>query len=641
MRSSPAAPDRGFDQATPAVNGASRATRLAVAIAAVGLPLLHAALLAAGGRAWWPMLVAVAAGLVLRVVGASLPAVLLSLLLAPVWQVLAAATADGAAGFDQVLPWLAFLGAALAWPGPQPWQADRLWGGAIATWALVLATVTPVVVARELDFTWQAAAWPNLTSVVLVGALAQLTGLLLFDWYWGASERERSLAWRALIPGTVVAALVAVWQQQVDPALLSSPLWSGLQRSAGTFFDANATAAFLALTVPVLMSARTRPQGVPAAAWAVCGLAIGLAGIVATGSRSALVALAVVVALQFFAGGGVWRGVATAAALAVGGWLVLAGAPVADPSSGHALGRLGDTLRQVMARDAEGVWVFAWDRDGYGPTAMRMIADHPWTGIGPGLFGTMVPGYAVEALGWPLPPDNAQNWWRHQVAELGLAGALPALACSLLALGAALQRRHWPAAAPLAGIGLLAVMSPPTPHPLLQVLAGLLIAHAVASPRPAGEAALTGRDPLATWGLALGCAAMTLVTGHQELRPPYRAARFRTLYNYGVTAMQSTPYGDGRWMTTRAVAVLLPVDATLVARVVVPHDDAATRPVQVTVSTRDGVACRHNAVDATPFECRMAVSRRDFAMVQIDISRAWREQDGMAQAAFVSARFEP
>lgn len=640
MRSSPDVPERAATLAPPGTRRALRASRVAVGIAAVALPVLHATLLATSGRPWWPTLLAVAAALGLRTLAGTTVAVVVALALAPVWQALVF-TSGLTADFGDVVPWLGFFSAALAVPGPRPWQGDRLWGGTVATWALVLAAVTPVVVLRELDFTWTAAAWPSLAPIVIIGASAQLVALLLFDWYWGASEQTRALAWRALVPGTLGAALVAVWQQQVDPGFLSNALWAGLRRSAGTFMDANATAAVLALTVPVLASSRTRPAGIAPLSWRLGCLAVGLAGIVATGSRSALVAFALVVALQVLASGGAWRWGVTAAALGLGGWLVLAGAPVPDPATGHAVGRLADTLRQVASRDAEGLWVLAWDRDGYGPTAMRMIADHPWIGVGPGLFGTMVPGYSVETLRRELPADNAQNWWRHQVAELGLAGALPALACSLLALVAFLRRRHWPAVAPLAGLGLLAIMSPPMPHPIVQVLVGLVLAHAVATAAPGRDADLTGPEVMVAWGLAVGCAAATLVAGVQELRPPYRAARFGTLYSYGVTGIQPTPYGDGRWMGTRAVAVLQPTAGTLVARVVIPHDDAAVRPVRVTIATRDDVACRHEAIDATPFECRMAAPATGWAMVQVDVSRSWREQDGMTQAAFVTARFEP
>ena len=61
-----------------------------------------------------------------------------------------------------------------------------------------------------------------------------------------------------------------------------------------------------------------------------------------------------------------------------------------------------------------------WTRGGYGPVATRMVQDYPFTGVGIGSFNWMAPDYWREIANDKLPFDNAQNWWRHQVAELGL-----------------------------------------------------------------------------------------------------------------------------------------------------------------------------------------------------------------------------
>ncbi len=274
----------------------------------------------------------------------------------------------------------------------------------------------------------------------------------------------------------------------------------------------------------------------------------------------------------------------------------------------------------------------------------RWSRDHPLVGTGPGAFGFLVGGYAAETIAVALPADNAQNWWRQQAAELGLLGALPAFVCSLLVLvvlASALRRReHVAAAAPLAGLGLLALMSPPMPHPLLQVVVALVIAHAVTSwPSPSGVAPRR-RDGLVVWLLALVCAAGAAEAGWRELRPPYRAARFHHLYSYGVSAIERTPYGEGRWMAQHAVAVLPPAGATLVSRIVVPPENAAARPIRVTVSSRDGVACVHEARDTTPLECRIPVRGGAWPMVRVDIGPPWPLAPWTTRAAVVTARFE-
>ena len=131
------------------------------------------------------------------------------------------------------------------------------------------------------------------------------------------------------------------------------------------------------------------------------------------------------------------------------------------------------------------------------------------------------------------------------------------------------------------------------------------------------------------WLLAIACAVGSAVTGWRDLRPAYRAARFHLPYSYGVTPLGPTPYGEGRWMAQRGVAVVDPGGhRTLVARVVVPHEDAATRPVRVVVSGRGGIVCLHDAVDATAYECRLPVPPNQWPMVRVDISRPWQTAGG-------------
>ena len=60
-----------------------------------------------------------------------------------------------------------------------------------------------------------------------------------------------------------------------------------------------------------------------------------------------------------------------------------------------------------------------WRRDGYGLAASRMIARYPAFGVGVGAFHDMAPEFVGS-----LPADNAQNWFRHQLAETGIVGSL-------------------------------------------------------------------------------------------------------------------------------------------------------------------------------------------------------------------------
>jgi hypothetical protein len=143
-----------------------------------------------------------------------------------------------------------------------------------------------------------------------------------------------------------------------------------------------------------------------------------------------------------------------------------------------------------------------------------------------------------------------------------------------------------------------------------------------------------------TWAVALGCAAGLAVDGWTVFRPPQRASRFGFRYDYGVSPVVQTSYGEGRWAARRSVVVVPGEGRVLVAQVVLPHEDLDAAPVRVTVSEGTGVVCVHEGRDHTPFECRVPMPHDRWAMVQVDVSRGWRTEDGVEHAALVSGRFE-
>jgi hypothetical protein len=284
---------------------------------------------------------------------------------------------------------------------------------------------------------------------------------------------------------------------------------------------------------------------------------------------------------------------------------------------------------------------------------MAVIAEHPWVGVGPGAFAIVAPDYAVEVIGAVLPPDNAQNWWRHQWAELGLIGASGAFACSLLAALAVIgswRRSSDPEvlarSAPLMALGLMSFVSPPTQHPILQVLIALVVANGVIQTQNGADSAPPSR-PMTTWhgwliwAAAATCAAGLAVHGWTDFRPPYRAARFHFLYSYGLSSPTRTPLGEGRWAGRHAVGVIPPDGRTFVVRLALPHDDLAAAPVRVQVSDGYRLVCSLEVSDHTPVECRLPVPEEAWPIVRLDISRHWIAESGERRAALVSGHFEP
>ena len=566
------------------------------------------------------------------------------------------------------MPWLAALAAALARPPVAAWRARGPWLLGTAAWALSVALAWPVAGVRELDFTTAAlgAATANgvlspspsdSAALIALAAEAQLVALLLFDWFWGARQADRRRVWLGVMSGVAAACAVAVWQGTMNPAFISRAPWIALDRAAGTFYDANALGALAALLGPVLAGQLGPSSSAGRATWRVGWLAVSLAGVMASGSRTALAAWAVASLVMLLASRRAlgWRQVG-AASVAV----VIAGAGVVqlwppDPSSqGNALTRLAGTIRAAAAGGGlAGVERVLWFRDGYGPVSVAIIAEHPWVGVGPGAFSIVVPDYAEDVLGVVLAPDNAQNWWRHQWAELGLFGAAGAFVCSWLA--GLVVIRSWRRStdpevlvrsAPLIALGLMSFVSPPTQHPILQVLVALVVAHGVFPMHRDADSAPSSR-PIGRssgwliWAAASTCAAGLAMHGWTDFRPPYRAARFRFVYSYGLSSSTRTPLGEGRWAGRHAVGVFPPDGRTFVVRVALPHDDLAVAPVRVDVSDGYRLVCGLDISDHTPVECRLPVPEGTWPIVRLDISRDWTADSGERLAALVSGHFEP
>jgi hypothetical protein len=525
-----------------------------------------------------------------------------------------------------------------------------------------------VVVARELDFTLaalaadtgngRAAASPVISGALAITAtLAQVVALLMFDgWHrWAAATRTAAL--RALAVTGSVAVAIGLYQSTVDVAWLSREPWVGMDRAAGPFFDANAFGALAALGGTWLAGHAWQHGTWRSAAGGAAALVLALGGVVASGSRTAFVGGMVgVFALVFVTARTAQLprrarlrllGAAAAAAGVAG---MVAVARWSGPNGTDPLSRLEFTwfLFNRAGGDMQQLRTFLWDRDGYGPTSVAMFADHPWVGVGTGAFGIVVSDYAQETIGIPLPPDNAQNWWRQQLSELGVLGGLAAVCASLLAAGTVL-RQLWRgradgnlgAVAATVALGAMAVVSPPTQHPVLQVLAAALVADAV---RGAGARGGTARPwvGMAVWGLALTCTGALAVDGWTTSRPPLRASRFGFLYSHGFEPglpplPGQPPSTQRRWMGQRAVAVLPGTAPALVIRLELPHADLATAPVEVEVLKDGAPACVATRREPAPVECRIATAGR---WVRLDFAVSGVADDGR-RGALVTAWYEP
>lgn len=336
-------------------------------------------------------------------------------------------------------------------PDTLTWSFPRKWRWPLVLWALAVALGWPLVAFREVDFESFALVERYHVSNTGIGgsptmivtwmadvAVLHLIGLLWFDWlcrrtaFDDTRDVQRWIALPLAI-GVTTGAVLALYQGTIDFGFLSGNVWPSMKRAAGPLIEANAFGMTAALWSAGLLAF----TGSRRARWlGVAGALLCWGGLWMTGSRTALLAgLIALVPVAFAAirqAGGFWarkRELTLAAAALV----VVAGIVIALPNKGP-LNRL--RYMPTFAGD-EGVdWLVHefWDRSSYGGVAAKMIAAHPSAGIGIGLFHLMGADYIRVHL-HDVPPDNAQNWWRHNLVEMGVLGAAGLVVWSLLFAG--------------------------------------------------------------------------------------------------------------------------------------------------------------------------------------------------------------
>ncbi|MCH7749880.1 MAG: hypothetical protein IH939_17490, partial [Acidobacteria bacterium] len=217
--------------------------------------------------------------------------------------------------------------------------------------------------------------------------------------------------------------------------------------------------------------------------------------------------------------------------------------------------------------------------------------------------------------GWPAPFDNAQNWYRHQLAELGLIGSIPWILWVILFTGFLLRTRgkgehRFPAAVvkgTLVALGIVSLLGVPA-QSLVVTLTFWTFAFWYI--RLAGSPGVRAVPPAAAasdrlrWAVVLAVvtvhAAGTFRVAYVDLRVPHRAARgvdrgpWRGAYNYnyGIDNPHDVGFADDHRRTgKRAVFnVLYPRGQgrgglRLKLSAWLEHPDAAERPVQAKIWT--------------------------------------------------------
>lgn len=567
-------------------------------------------------------------------------------------------------------PWLlGLVGTMLATSDPSRWHLPPRWRAPLVVSMLVVALSWPIIWLREFDFlpsvvgradvaTNGAGGSPDISALWVYGVvLTHGVGLLWLDWLAATFRRDQmpALLRRVVAPLAVswgLGMLVSVYQSVVDIGFLNPGFWAVMRRASGLLMDANpfgmAAALWGGLGVALLLGLRSggdRRPSMSLVAGAVAVLAVSWYGVWVSGSRSALLAGVVVVgfvlirftplALRVRQG----RLVATGALLI----LLLVGALLSSGSS--MVGPWQRVLSEAPSASVDSVRAFAaelWNRNNYGTAAVHMIADSPMVGVGVGAFHLLVPDVGHEHQLGRIEPDNAQNWWRHQIAELGLLGSVGWIIWSLLLVRLLAASRPVEGAAISAGVlravlvavGLASMLGIPTQNAALALTfwtavfwyAGLVSGAADAVPAPNAGRPIVWAG---VWLLAALHLAGFAYESWSHLRPPMRASRADWDYSYGVH--DPDPHADGgtfRWAERRGAIVVPLTDRFLEVTAWVSHPDVAERPVSLEVFV-DGEPLIYTLRDtADPITAAVRIpENRSRVILETRVDRTWSPAD--------------
>jgi hypothetical protein len=571
---------------------------------------------------------------------------------------------------------LPLLGVVLSGPGVLEWSLPRRWQWPLITWAVIVSIAWPIVFLREADF----ALWilplarVSNTSVGIdpwaVGlnityiALGHNAGILFVDalcrWFGRDRERFRREVLAPFALAATAACAVAFYQGFIDLGFLNRPFWTYMIRASGTLADPNklgAVTAFWTIGAVVLARRMARPWSMVVT---ISALAIGIGAVWLCGSRTGLAAVGVSVAIAAWEGIAHWRSTRSSSPVSVARVLTMVVVTAVLAVAMIALLRNAST-HTVIARGSwtyipfygdkgikESINELLWERFGYGPAAIEMIKEHPIDGVGVGVFHALSSDFGKVA-GYTIPqPDNAQNWWRHHLAELGLAGSIPLLAWCWICGTLMFSRQR---GGDRLSIGLLR-----------GVLVGFAVASMFGMPAqsiaivitfwafafwlwiertPEGEAPAPLDWPrkavVAAAVLIAVHAGVTTVDAFGDLRPHNRAQRWDWYYRYGFytndrdgTDLEPDPGGNPigrRWTMQNALAVI-PVKGKVLKFVAwIDHPDSDAKPVHARVWADSKLVFEGDLrrvplmfdIPATPGKTHM--------LIETAIDRTWRPSD--------------
>lgn len=495
--------------------------------------------------------------------------------------------------------WLAALGALVgvrSWNKPWAIPAPLRWP--LLTWSLIVALTWPVVAFRESNFSlalmqadprFASAVWVNASWIATV-ALNHMLGILWFDWLCRECTEEPAAFTRLVaVPLTVSWLLTiafGVYQSRVDIAFASGGVHVLLGRATGGLMDANPFGACTALWGPILYLLCTRMRSTWGQPLGMLALTLSWYGMWVSGSRGSLAiaifGLITIAIAELSTDARNRRRTAMFLGAAVGAVAILV---AVMPVANSPIHRWIPMLSGLTTTPISTLLTERWDPYFYGRSAWRMLQDSPFFGIGLGSFHSFVEPYSVLLGHRALDADNAQNWFRHQVTELGVVGSIGwavwVVCAARLIVSPPRDRRSARIAkgAVLATAAVSLIGMPGQNIAFITVFwtCAFFLTQQVFPTWPAPFRMLE-RWPAVPIVIALVCAIGVAVVGWRTFMPALRAARFKQYYAMGVDGtVDEAGHGEFFMHSRRAMVVVQPTSRFL--KVSVEREGTAENPV--------------------------------------------------------------
>lgn len=234
------------------------------------------------------------------------------------------------------------------------------------------------------------------------------------------SLRDRLIIVAALVAGVIASSLVAI-NQAIGATGPDSFQVSGITRVFGMFGHPNELAAFLGLTLPILIALILRAE---ATRFGLMGVIVAIATVLGSGalmltqSRGGWLAFGFGLALVIaFANRAVQRGLVLSGAALLLCLFALGGLDVVPGLS---------RFDSIVATQGPSVQVTSatWgqlEREAHWGAAYAMLRDHPWLGVGAGQFNEHYREYTPHWR-FRIPRGHAHNGYLHMAAQSGFPG---------------------------------------------------------------------------------------------------------------------------------------------------------------------------------------------------------------------------